>query len=223
MAVSERGIQMELFHYHWWTDKTEEMEKFYREQGFETKLRVGRYQGDMQPFNPPLTWDDFRDKQVAFRIIEMVNGQTNVTFGHGTKDRFDHIGILVSETEYKRILENAEALNWRVSEGERRTFISTPWRFRIELQLRMEVVSDQNHTQIKAMEMDLPFQENPESIAHLLGLTIGQRDETKVEVGNKDWKLVFSNKNDTRLSSVYFTKSNIHATDPVGTKLMGKG
>ncbi|MFQ3544523.1 hypothetical protein Q7A53_10570 [Halobacillus rhizosphaerae] len=160
---------------------------------------------------------------MTFRIIEMVNGQTNLTFGHGTQDRFDHIGILLRETEYKRIVENAEALNWKVSEGERRTFISTPWRFRIELQIRTEVVSDQNHTQIKAMEMDLPFQENPESIARLLGLTIVEQDEEKVEMGNKDWKLVFCNKNNSCLSSVYFTKCNIHAIDPVGTKLVGEG
>ncbi|MFQ3544522.1 hypothetical protein Q7A53_10565 [Halobacillus rhizosphaerae] len=46
---------MKLFHYHWWTDKIEEMEEFYREQGFETDLRVGRFQGEMQSFNPPLT------------------------------------------------------------------------------------------------------------------------------------------------------------------------
>ena len=170
---------MQLFHYHWWTDKEEEMEKFYHDQGFETRIRVGRYQGEMQPFNPPLTWEDFRDKQVAFRIIEMVNGQTNLTFGHGTKDRFDHIGILVNETEYKRVMEKAEELNWNVNEGERRTFISTPWKFRIELQKRHEVVSDHNHTQIRAMEIDLPFQENPESIARLLDLNIGQQDERK--------------------------------------------
>ena len=44
-----------------------------------------------------------------------------------------------------------------------------------------------------------------------------------MEVGNKDWKLVFCNKSDTRLCSVYIKKSNIHATDPVGTKLVGEG
>ncbi|WP_051239856.1 hypothetical protein [Pontibacillus halophilus] len=71
---------MQLFHYHWWTEHVEQMEEFYQQQGFETVLRVGRYEGEMQTFNPPLEWDDFRDKGITFRIIEMVKGKNEYYF-----------------------------------------------------------------------------------------------------------------------------------------------
>ncbi len=66
----------------------------------------------------------------------MVQGQVNITFGQGKRDRFDHIGFLVDDREHNEVLKNAALLGWRVDEGERRTFISTPWRFRVELQRR---------------------------------------------------------------------------------------
>ncbi|WP_370294785.1 hypothetical protein [Rossellomorea marisflavi] len=44
---------MKCFHYHWWTDKVEEMEAWYRGIGFETRQRIGRVNGAMREFNPP--------------------------------------------------------------------------------------------------------------------------------------------------------------------------
>ncbi len=44
---------MKCFHYHWWTDKVEEMEAWYRGIGFETRQRIGRANGTMREFNPP--------------------------------------------------------------------------------------------------------------------------------------------------------------------------
>lgn len=60
-----------LFHYHWWTDKVGEMEQFYYNLGFNVTLRLGNYNGEMVTFNPPLSWDDFRDKKITFKIVEM--------------------------------------------------------------------------------------------------------------------------------------------------------
>jgi hypothetical protein len=53
---------------------------------------------------------------------------------------FDHIGFLVSEKAKGRICENAEKMNWEVDSGERRTFITTPYHFRIELQTNTDVI-----------------------------------------------------------------------------------
>jgi hypothetical protein len=58
-----------------------------------------------------LTCDDFNGKQTGFRIFEMVKVQTNVTFGHGKRDRFDHIGVLVNEEEYSGIISKAAELD----------------------------------------------------------------------------------------------------------------
>jgi hypothetical protein len=129
-----------LFHYHFWTPYVEETEKLYVDQGFRISLRNGKYNGEFQTFNPPLSWDDFRDKDIKFRIIEARKGAVNITFGYGKKVIFDHIGFLVSPAEYQQILENAESLNWKVDAGERRTFIATPYGFRVELQTNGDAI-----------------------------------------------------------------------------------
>ncbi|MBI1629860.1 hypothetical protein [Bacillus safensis] len=127
---------MQLFHYHYWTPFVEETEQAYRSLGFEVK---GRFTKDGS-FHPPLTWDDFREEQPTFRIIEMRKGQINITFGYSKKVLFDHIGFLVSDEEYAQLLAQAKELNWPVQARERRTFLSTPLRLRLELQRRTDVI-----------------------------------------------------------------------------------
>lgn len=143
-----------LFHYHFWTPYVEETENFYLENGFRISQRIGKYNGDFQAFNPPLTWDDFREKKILFRIIEARKGAVNITFGFGKKIMFDHIGFLVSEEEQVDICENAAKMNWEVDKGERRTFIATPYNFRIELQTNEDAVDSFNH-QVKIKELKL--------------------------------------------------------------------
>jgi len=149
-----KEVQSMLFHYHFWTPFVEETEKFYVENGFVISQRIGRYEGEFQMFNPPLKWDDFRDKNILFRIIEARKGTINITFGYGKKIMFDHIGFFVSEKEQIKICENANKLNWKVDKGERRTFIVTPYNFRIELQSNEDVVDSLNH-QVKIQELKL--------------------------------------------------------------------
>ena len=143
-----------LFHYHFWTPYVEESEKFYLENGFRISQRIGRYNGDFQAFNPPLTWDDFREKKILFRIIEARKGAVNITFGFGKKIIFDHIGFLVSEEEQDDICKKAAKKNWEVNKGERRTFIATPYNFRIELQTNEDAV-DAFNDQVKIQELKL--------------------------------------------------------------------
>ncbi|MDV3451223.1 hypothetical protein [Bacillus safensis] len=131
---------MQLFHYHYWTPFVEETEQTYRSLGFEVK---GRFTKDGS-FHPPLTWDDFREEQPTFRIIEMRKGQINITFGYSKKVLFDHIGFLVSDEEYNLLLAQAKKLNWPIQAGERRTFLSTPLRLRLELQRRTDVIENGN-------------------------------------------------------------------------------
>ncbi|SUV00802.1 Uncharacterised protein [Cytobacillus firmus] len=71
----------------------------------------GKYQGDFQNFDPPLVWDNFREKNILFRIIEARKGSINITFGYGKKIKFDHIGFLVSEKEQELICQNADNMN----------------------------------------------------------------------------------------------------------------
>ncbi|MBX9976044.1 hypothetical protein [Cytobacillus firmus] len=143
-----------LFHYHFWTPRVEETERFYVDNGFRIYQRIGKYQGDFQNFDPPLVWDDFRDKDILFRIIEARKGSINVTFGYGKKSIFDHIGFLVNEKEQEPICQNAVNMNWTVNRGERRTFITTPYSFRIELQTNIDIV-DSMTDNIKIDELRL--------------------------------------------------------------------
>lgn len=170
-----------LFHYHFWTPFVEETEKFYEENGFQVSLRIGKYEGKFQTFNPPLTWNDFREKNILFRIIEMRKGTVNITFGYGKKIMFDHIGFLVSTEEHKQICNNAQKMNWEVKVGERRTFISTPYGFKIELQTNIDVIDSMTDnvkikelkmvTKIKGLENDLSllFSKPIENISSVVG------------------------------------------------------
>lgn len=211
---------MQLFHYHWWTPKVEEMEKAYHDLGFETVQRVGRLNGEMQTFNPPMEWEDFREKDITFRIIEMVKGQTNITFGHGKRDVFDHIGFLVSEEEYVEVIRRAEHLKWRIREGERRTFIMTPWKWRVELQKRRDVVKDQMETLLTSMKIQLPFTHHPEQIGTLLNLETLHNNGETVTLGNDQWNIELCANEQTRLAIASFSKDHFQLIDPVGTHLI---
>ena len=143
-----------LFHYHFWTPLVEETEAFYKENGFRVTQRIGKYNGAFQTFHPPLSWNDFRQKKILFRIIEVRKGAVNITFGFGKKIKFDHIGFLVSEEEKNAICKNAEKMHWELDRSERRTFITTPYQFRIELQAGTDVIESMNdHTRIQKLTL----------------------------------------------------------------------
>ncbi|MFE5473177.1 hypothetical protein [Bacillus safensis] len=142
---------MKLFHYHYWTPFVEETEQTYRSLGFEVN---GRFTKDGS-FHPPLTWNDFREEQPTFLIIEMRKGQINITFGYSKKVLFDHIGFLVSDEEYDQLLAQVKELNWPIQAGERRTFLSTPLRLRLELQRRTDVIENGNDA-LHAMTIAVP-------------------------------------------------------------------
>ncbi|WP_144470162.1 MULTISPECIES: hypothetical protein [Bacillus] len=154
---------MQLFHYHYWTPFVEETEQAYRSLGFEVKARFTK-DGS---FHPPLTWDDFREEQPTFRIVEMRKGQINITFGYSKKVLFDHIGFLVSDEEYGELLSQVKELNWPVQEGERRTFLSTPLRLRFELQRRTDVIETGNDT-LQAMTIAVPDLSQTSKVGQLL-------------------------------------------------------
>ncbi|WP_141603831.1 hypothetical protein [Terrilactibacillus laevilacticus] len=143
-----------LFHYHFWTPFVEETEEFYKANGFYVYQRIGKYQGDFQTFNPPQDWEEFRNKKIIFRIIEMKKGAINITFGYGKKIMFDHIGFFVSDEDNQKILNKALKMNLNVQVNERRTFIGTPFGFRIELQTHHDAVESENSlTKINKLEI----------------------------------------------------------------------
>lgn len=109
----------------------------------------------------------FEKKKIIFRIIEVRKGLVNITFGYGKKIMFDHIGFFVSKEDQNEICKNANELNWKVDRGERRTFITTPYDFRIELQSfndAIDSITDNTkieelnlNVKLKGLEKDLSF------------------------------------------------------------------
>lgn len=210
-----------LFHYHWWTSNPEKMENFYKKMGFQVTLRIGMENGETKAFNPPLEWEDFRNKKIAFRIIEMRKGKTNLTFGQGKRNQFDHIGFLVDDDEYKGILSNARKLEWKINEGDRRTFVATPWKFRIELQKRKDTVTNDEDMYIKRMNITLPFhQESPEVLAELFDAKANRVHPEHIRVMDDDWIISFSHSKDLGLQSIEFlSDQSFQQVDPAGTIL----
>lgn len=144
-----------LFHYHFWTPYVEETEKFYVENGFHISQRIGKYKGEFQTFNPPLSWKDFRNENILFRIIEARMGKVNITFGYGKKVMFDHIGFLLSNKEHDAVCHNAKNMNWEINVGDRRTFITTPYGFKIELQVNTDVIDTfADNKEIKELKVE---------------------------------------------------------------------
>ncbi|MEH7097992.1 hypothetical protein [Neobacillus vireti] len=172
-----------LFHYHFWTPYVEETEKFYIENGFRVSQRLGKHYGEFKLFNPPLIWDDFREKNVIFRIIEVRKGAVNITFGSGKKVLFDHIGFLVTEGEISEICGNAEKMNWVVDRGDRRTFITTPYNFRIELQGNIDAIDSlNNESKIEKLKLVTKLQGLDKNLSSLFNKPI---DNIISEVGDE--------------------------------------
>ncbi len=212
-----------LFHYHHHTPEVKEMEKFYIENGYKLILRVGKYKGILHSYSPPVTWDEIENKEIDLSIIEVRQGKVNVTFGYGTETRFDHLGILTTKEEHDEICRRAEASDWKVSNGERRTFLANHHLpFRIELQTRVEVIDSLLETdelsiqQMKIMIKDLSM---IEEIARVLGLNMISENE----IGTDDWSILFSEGKKYQLKEVKFNiKKYFHAVDPTDVLLKGQ-
>lgn len=93
---------------------------------------------------------------------------------------FDHIGFVSSE-EHNKICDNAKKMEWEVKVGERRTFITTPYEFKIELQINSDVIDPTTDiteieelkmvTKMKVLEKDLSllFSQPIKNISSVVG------------------------------------------------------
>lgn len=142
----------------------EETERFYKAKGFRVAGRFGKN----RTFHPPLEWEDFRDQAPFLRIVEVRRGQVNITFGQGSKTMFDHIGWLVSKTEHDEICGRARKLGWNVNTNERRTFIGTPIRLRMELQQNMNAI-DEGGCELRSLDVAVKNPRAAVKLPELLG------------------------------------------------------
>ncbi len=212
---------MRLFHYHFWTDKAEAMERFYRSREFRTALRIGRENGEMRTYNPPLDWEDFRHRGIRFRIIEMIRGHVNVTFGDGTRDRLDHLGVLVDEEEHDAVANRARQSGMQVKESDARTFVQTPWGFRLELQRRRDVVDVEPKAVIAGMKMRIPFSPDPRMLAEWLKAEAAE-EAGEVTLMRDGWRLQFAEGDRPCLDTVHLITPDppSESVDPTGVRII---
>jgi hypothetical protein len=77
------------------------------------------------------------------------------------------------------ICENAEKINWVVDRNDRKTFIKTPYNFRIELQVNLDVIDSLNN-EIKIEKMKLVNGES--SLVHLQSLLNWRKRQSAVRL-----------------------------------------
>lgn len=98
--------------------------------GLPVHQRFGRVDGEFTALLP----DEPIPEGWKLHVETLQRGYANVTLGPGSHFRFDHFGIYTTPSEFHDVLDRAEAAGWGVSDRERRrTFVITPWRFRIEI------------------------------------------------------------------------------------------
>ncbi|AGB17285.1 hypothetical protein Halru_2710 [Halovivax ruber XH-70] len=123
MALTER-----LFHLHFQVPDVSHAAAALADQGVEPHRRYGRVDDESRsiPAGEPQP-DGFR-----LRLQGAQLGTANVTLAPGPGLEFDHFGVIVPD--FETVLQRARDCGWHVNVGTNRTFLHTPWGFRIEVQ-----------------------------------------------------------------------------------------
>lgn len=117
-----------LFHLHFAVPDVPEAERTLADLGLPPYRRFGRVDGE----SVALDADDPVPDGFRLRLQNAQRGAVNVTLAPGSRLQFDHFGVAVSDLE--AVVERAEAAGWSTRDsGGRRTFLTTPWRFRVEI------------------------------------------------------------------------------------------
>ncbi|WP_049970298.1 hypothetical protein [Haladaptatus cibarius] len=117
-----------LFHLHFNTPDVGRAERRLSEVGLPLNHRFGHIDGESHALDAdePIP-EDFR-----LRLQDAERGYANVTVAPGQKPHFDHLGLCTCE--FDAICDRAENTGWSVRDRDgRRTFVMTPWGFRVEL------------------------------------------------------------------------------------------
>ncbi|MCO8246064.1 MULTISPECIES: hypothetical protein [unclassified Haladaptatus] len=117
-----------LFHLHFNTPDVSRAETELDANGLPPYRRFGQVDGEFHALDAtdPIP-DDFR-----LRLQNAQRGYVNVTIAPGRKPHFDHLGLCT--TAFDAICDRAAEADWSVRDRDgRRTFVMTPWGFRVEL------------------------------------------------------------------------------------------
>ncbi|RDZ65205.1 hypothetical protein C5B90_02210 [Haloferax sp. Atlit-12N] len=117
-----------VFHLHYHVPDIDHATSVLSSHGIAPVARFGTAAGE----SVALAADDDAPDDFRLRLQTNRSGMADVTLTPGPRLSFDHLGVVVADVS--AVVERATARDWPVTENERRTFLVTPWGFRIELQ-----------------------------------------------------------------------------------------
>lgn len=126
-----------LFHLHYHVPDLGFAEQVLAEHGLPPHAKYGSVDDEpvsLEPGeNPPEGFD--------FKLQDAQRGYANVTITPGKDVRFDHIGLV--SPAFESIVERAKDAEWQVHGVDTpRTFLITPWGFRIEIHPEDGIIAD---------------------------------------------------------------------------------
>lgn len=171
-----------LFHLHFNTPNVAGAADRLAGAGVQLQRRFGSVRGDSTALEPSDRKPD------GFRLKLQVHqyGAVNITLAPGQQPRFDHFGLQVAKIE--DTLDRAESRGWSVRSNERRTFVMTPWDFRVEIHpVTADVVTELGQPAVARLgnvALRLP---DASSARKALTEVFGTIPELRVESGEGPW------------------------------------
>lgn len=175
-------LQPTLFHLHFNTPDIVGAADRLARAGVRLQRRFGSVRGDSIALAPDdRTPDNFRLKLQVHQY-----GAVNITLAPGQQPRFDHVGLHVADIE--DICSRAESHGWSVRSNERRTFVMTPWGFRVEIHpATADVVAELGEPTVAHLENVALVLSGATTARESLEEVFGPLSELQIERGEGPW------------------------------------
>ena len=117
-----------VFHLHYHVPNVDYASSILRTHGITPAARFGSRGDESVSLSP----DEPVPADFRLRLQTNRGGTADVTLTPAPRVDFDHFGVVVADVS--TVVGRASDRGWSVTENERRTFLVTPWGFRVELQ-----------------------------------------------------------------------------------------
>ena len=176
-----------LFHLHFNTPNISGAATRFGEAGLPLQRRFGSIRGEGTSLTPEEdTPDDFRLKLQVHQ-----HGAVNITLAPGQRPHFDHLGLAVSDLE--DTIDRVKDHGWSVRSNERRTFVMTPWQFRVELHPETGAVvrglGDSGEAHLEDVSLQVP---NANAAREAFNEIFHPLSELSIDDGENPWVESFS-------------------------------
>lgn len=170
-------IDSRLFHLHYHVPDVEYAEQVLAEKGLPLRAKFGVVDGESIAVKP----GESPPNGFQFRLQDAQRGYANVTLTRGNRVQFDHFGVVTSE--FEEVIDRASDAGWTVQgHNDRRTFLITPWRFRIEVHPaagRIEKsLGARDEGRFEAFVLSVP---TPSEVSEELQYVLGELSELSVQ------------------------------------------